>query len=961
MGRPEPSVLFAQTFAHAHLDEYVDEVIFSEPVVVTACEFLEQSSTSSSPAVTLLGATSPPSFALEVFVHCDGETRFRRLCQPFLYSPSSSNVLEVEAIVTNHLVVRGSYRSLSLVIYGNAGEDLRHFNIDVDLDSSLTNTVSVVEGDLEDLPPALNPVKPSIEEPISSLKSLTMKPIVSDISVELKQFLQLSFKILEMPNTGDDALNTVVSSLASAAATYSTQSLQFANKSHELVDNGGSYFDFSQVRKELLDIYNSILTTSGSSLPENPTENIFLESEDDLITSKQLVDTLRQHYNVFSDSESIIGARLSQSKLIMVWLSGALLLCSSKESCYNFVNGGGMKQLSDIFCTKVHSSAATLLLLGAIEQATRHSVGCEGFLNWCHREDDTIPIGTSEGYNQLLKLLMQKPRHDVASLATYILHRARFYELATRYEFAVLRVLGGFSSIGNVVVMDMLASAKLQLKKLLKLITSGALVEDPSPVASTSRSLILGETDGLLSYKATTRLIALSNCHFSNWDIDSHLLFLLKERGFLPLSAALLSSSKLHSEVGHTRDLFMDITSYISSIILSLVFCRSGLMFLLLDPELSTTVISALRGSDLTKQESIPLRYASILISKGFLYRSHEIGIIVKTHLRVMNVIDHLITSEPHSEKLLWGLWELCRISRSDGGRQALLAIVHFPEAVSVLIAALHSAKELEPVSGTTPVNLAIFHSAVEIFEVIVLDSTSSSLSSWIGHAKELHKALHSSSPGSNRKDAPTRLLELIDGGVVYHKAGAIGLLRYAAVLASGGDAHMASTNSLACDEMDVDNVVGDVSGSSDGNVIDNLLGKPITESRFLGISLRDSSVAQLTTTFRILAFISDNSVVAGALYDEGAVMVVHAILMDCKLMLEKSSNNYDYLVDEGAECNTASDILLERNREQSVVDLLVPCLSLLINLLHKLKGTQEQHRNKKLLQALLHLHRELR
>ncbi|GJY47959.1 embryo defective protein [Tanacetum coccineum] len=168
---------------------------------------------------------------------------------------------------------------------------------------------------------------------------------------------------------------------------------------------------------------------------------------------------------------------------------------ASDRSCYNFVNGGGMKQLSYIFCTKVHSSAATLLLLGAIEQATRPSVGCEGFLNWCHQEDDTISIDTSEGYIQLLKLLMQKPRHDVASLATYILHRARFYELATRYE---------------------------------KLITSSALVEDPSLVASTSRSLILGETDGLLSYKATTRLIALSNCHFSNWDIDSHLLFLLK-------------------------------------------------------------------------------------------------------------------------------------------------------------------------------------------------------------------------------------------------------------------------------------------------------------------------------------------------------------------------------------------------------------------------------------------------
>ncbi|XP_023749137.1 protein virilizer homolog isoform X2 [Lactuca sativa] len=963
MGRPEPSVLFAQTFAHAYLDEYVDEVIFSEPVIVSACEFLEQSSSSSSPAVTLMGATSPPSFALEVFVHCEGESRFRRLCQPFLYSPSSSNVLEVEALVTSHLVVRGSYRSLSLVIYGNTGEDLGQFNLEVDLDTSLTNTVSIVEGDLEDLPPALNPAKSAIEEPISSLKSLTFKPIASDISVDMKQFLQLSFKILEIPNTREDALNTVFNSLVSAAVMYSTQTLQLASTSQlREVDHEESSFDFSQARKDLLDICHTLLTTSSVS-----PENLTLESEGDLVTSKQLVDTLRQHFLIFTDSESLIRSQLPQSKLLMVWLSAALLLCSSKESCFNFVNGGCMKQLCDIFSKNVHSSGITLMLLGVIEQATRYSIGCEGFLNWWPREDDKMPAGTSEGYNQLLKLLMQKQRHDIASLATYILHRIRAYEVASRYEFAVLHVLGV-----NVmsVKMDMLASAKLQLKKLLKLINSSSLVEDPSPVAITSRSLVLGETDGLLSYKATSKLITSSNCRFINWDIDSHLLFLLKERGFLPLSAALLSSSTLRSEVGHAMELFMDITSYIESIILSLVFCRSGLMFLLLDPELSTTVILALKGSDSKIQESIPLRYASVLISKGFFCRPREIGVVLKTHLRVMNVIDRLITSEPHSEELLWGLWELCCVSRSDCGRQALLAIGHFPEVVSVLIAALHSVKELEPVSvnsGTSPspLNLAIFHSAVEIFEVMVVDTTSSSLTSWISHAKELHKALHSSSPGSNRKDAPTRLLELIDAAVVYHKNGAIGLLRYSAVLASGGDAHMASTNILACDEnheMDVDNVVGvgDASGTSDGNVIDSLLGKPITESRFLGFTLRDSSVAQLTTAFRILAFISENSVVAGALYDEGAVMVVHAVLIDCKLMLEKSSNNYDYLVDEGTECNPTSDILLERNREQNVVDLLVPCLSLLINLLHKLKDTKEQHRNKKLMKALLHLHREL-
>ncbi|XP_039130822.1 protein virilizer homolog [Dioscorea cayenensis subsp. rotundata] len=96
MGRPEPCILFAHSFIHSQLDEYVDEVVFAEPVVITACEFLEQNASPSTPNISLIGATSPPSFALEVFVHCEGESRFRRLCQPFLYSHSSSNILEVE-------------------------------------------------------------------------------------------------------------------------------------------------------------------------------------------------------------------------------------------------------------------------------------------------------------------------------------------------------------------------------------------------------------------------------------------------------------------------------------------------------------------------------------------------------------------------------------------------------------------------------------------------------------------------------------------------------------------------------------------------------------------------------------------------------------------------------------------------------------------------------------------------
>ena len=94
-----------------------------------------------------------------------------------------------------------------------------------------------------------------------------------------------------------------------------------------------------------------------------------------------------------------------------------------------------MDQLAYLFNHDMQKSIAiTLLLLGVIERATRHSVGCEGFLGWWPREDENIPSGTSNGYSHLLKLLLQKPRHDVASLATYVLHRLRFYEVVSRYE-----------------------------------------------------------------------------------------------------------------------------------------------------------------------------------------------------------------------------------------------------------------------------------------------------------------------------------------------------------------------------------------------------------------------------------------------------------------------------------------------------------------------------------------------
>lgn len=80
------------------------------------------------------------------------------------------------------------------------------------------------------------------------------------------------------------------------------------------------------------------------------------------------------------------------------------------------------------------STFLTVLLVSIVECATRHEIGCEAFLGWWPRGDETLPACASLGYTLLLKLLLEKHRHDIASMATYVLHRLRFYETLSRYE-----------------------------------------------------------------------------------------------------------------------------------------------------------------------------------------------------------------------------------------------------------------------------------------------------------------------------------------------------------------------------------------------------------------------------------------------------------------------------------------------------------------------------------------------
>lgn len=128
-----------------------------------------------------------------------------------------------------------------------------------------------------------------------------------------------------------------------------------------------------------------------------------------------------------------------------MFLGASLLLCSGRDGIFHFVNGAGVSHLSHVLCHgDRNSTAMTLMLLAVVEKITCHSIGCEGFLGWWPREDENVPSGVSEGYSQLVKLLLRKQRHDIASLATYLLHRLRFYEVACRYEVLLRHAIVGF-------------------------------------------------------------------------------------------------------------------------------------------------------------------------------------------------------------------------------------------------------------------------------------------------------------------------------------------------------------------------------------------------------------------------------------------------------------------------------------------------------------------------------------
>lgn len=212
----------------------------------------------------------------------------------------------MQAVVTNHLVVRGSYRSLSLVIYGNTAEDLGQFNIEFD-DSSLTNITNTVEGELEDLPMPLRTTNFMSKEFTCSLNALPLPVSLLDMSLGVKQLLQLILRILELGEHGD-AVQKALTTVVSAVSTYTTLDLsgvaisEKCLKSSRFKDPKKLELAINEATGELLELYKVLQQESVQFPAKSSAETNFLDMDIDSVNFQHLVDMFGKHFHFESDS-----------------------------------------------------------------------------------------------------------------------------------------------------------------------------------------------------------------------------------------------------------------------------------------------------------------------------------------------------------------------------------------------------------------------------------------------------------------------------------------------------------------------------------------------------------------------------------------------------------------------------------------------------------------------------------
>ncbi|MCO5548771.1 hypothetical protein L7F22_002233 [Adiantum nelumboides] len=952
------------------------QVRFTEPVVICACEFLELHTTSLCPTLSLSGASFPQSFALEIFVRIGGEARFKRLCPAFLYSPSASSILEVQAAVTDHLVIRGSYRALSLVVYGNSVKELGQFNFDHEIDNTLSDAIVPPEAVFqpEDLPEALQDVVGHQGKAVHPLRNLQLNIEDIEQAEAIHQLLSWALQLTRFATSCAEIRKVFELVLSAAAVVLPEHGIenvlaQLPTLPKTQYQNKGN-------------VKNSILQA------RDQTEVVFNQWQNNVFKDKPLpalVDVpellegifewIQRSFQLPINTQSFV----SMEEFLIVGLAAVQLICTDAQMCFQLVIAGGLDLLMSVLqYVSAESSAIALLILSALKCACQHAFACEAILGWWPA--NILPVESkhslSFGYCSVLRTLLQTKRYSVSQLAFQILHQLHAYQLASEFECRVEALLENASSHEWPVPSEhTLKELSSYLKRLAKLLHSQDLLDDCSPAQTAHRLLVDGDDSAFsLPPDAIFSWISASKFSLASKDINKRILLILQERRFVPALAAVLSAPWMRSTNTKVSACFLEFIGSLETILLMLLNSRSGLLFLASEQEEATALISALMGAvNNEEKDFIDYRNANSLMSSCFICKPEDVGHMLYTNLSVISVFDRLLGSTKYTESFLWLLWELSVFSRSDAGKQALSCIAYFPEVFGLLVEALQTDSHSlsTNIREVRALNRAFIHSAAEVMQVILLDPDPSSLAAWVPHALSLQKALQYCSPttidmavgsqgvGSNSKDALcARLLDWVDAAVIFHKKGPTGLLRYVAALVVGSVTSVAVGGLPASDPVEMDNTFGESAVSTELPPVGTLLGRGVTLGA-AGTVLPDTAVIQLTVSMRIMSSISCHPGVAAVLFGEGAMSVLYILLEYGAGVLQSSTIDYDYMVEEDGEGDDGmTEMIMEQERELSLFELLLPTLLLLLTLLKRLQLTDEEYRNTRLVEVLLQLHR---
>lgn len=221
----------------------------------------------------------------------------------------------MQAVVTSHLVLRGSYRSLTLVVYGNTAEDLGQFNIDFDLDNSLANVVSSpCDGKFEDLPPPLCPTKFSLDESLSSLGILSYSIPILELTPQMRQFLLLIMKICQVSDK--EALSELVKVVVSVVSSYVKNDNNIANSWGRqnvgmLVDNKlAQHHLLADASSQLCKLYKH--HQSAMEINQLLEDDFVLGTESDIPSSKLLMDVFHQCFPLMGKTSVLKHPHVSQ-------------------------------------------------------------------------------------------------------------------------------------------------------------------------------------------------------------------------------------------------------------------------------------------------------------------------------------------------------------------------------------------------------------------------------------------------------------------------------------------------------------------------------------------------------------------------------------------------------------------------------------------------------------------------